>query len=851
MLDLSSISGALTCAVNAVSITTLFTISSVPGNSHFFPEKIIPGLSPPLRNPIAFREVPWAGSKLSNTWFAELHDTKSKDPQSCRDLNPFSSGSTVASFAFSLAEETPKLSIVDISVEIGCGMSEKFYSLGKIRPTGSTMKTYTVSLDKIPKEDLKKVRGLVLESKNGKIRVANVQVVCGPKNRRGLESRKANRLDLMRRACPANILVHDFSANTLYNFLGGYSDTDGTGTMSIASGLGTWKPTTSSTTSAYWYSNLYSDTTAAGSRCLNLQAYGSTAAISIKVAKTSTSAATLVVAVNLGCSSNTYTQIGTISMTSGAVASTVYTLNLGLSATQLATVNSILLVAGTNVPTGSIFTVDDLQITCSGTAVTITTTKASTTTTRSSTTTARLTTTTTRSTASTTTKTTTTTLKATTTTTATATSSCKVTPLAIQDFSSSSQLNTNLLNGYSDTDGTGTIAISSGVATWSPITSSTTSAYWYTELFSGSAASGSQCTNLSAFGSTVAVSVKVGKNTSSAAKISVGVDVGCSSTKSFRTLGTISLPAGVVTPKVYNINILPGLASPSDIASIKAVLLLAYSTDVPTGSVFTLDEVQINCAGTIPSPTIAPSPTTTVFTSPTPTGTLCTAPGGDIYERIAGTRPIIAERCRLPGQFAFTFDDGPKLYEHQLLTKLAGYGVKVTFFFNSNNWVNITTEPYRSWVKSAFDAGHQIASHTATHPYLTSLTSAQILTELKQVEDAFFSIFGKKPAVMRPPFGDFNDAVMKTIESAGYNSAAIWNVDTQDWQHNNVTQSMAYVKDALETKCPIPGSASILELSHSTTSSSVDLVDAMIPYVKSRGYKFVTVAECLGVPAYK
>ncbi|KAJ3127142.1 Carbohydrate esterase 4 protein [Nowakowskiella sp. JEL0407] len=943
-LDFSLVSGTFTCAANAVSVTSLFTIPSVQSRLNYLPEEILPGLSPSLGNPVAYRQIPWTCSELSNTWFAELHGTESKNPQACRDLTPFSTGSTVASFAFSLAEETPRLSIVDVSLEIGCGKSEKVYSIGKIRPTGSAMKTYTVSLDKVPKDDLKRVRGLVLSSKEGRIRVGNVQVVCGAKNQRVLESRNVRKHRFLRRACPSNLLVHDFSTNSLYNLIGGYSDTDGTGTFTIASGIGTWTPNPTASQSAYWYSNLYGDSAASGSQCLNLQSYGSSAAISVKVGKTTTAGATLIVAVNLGCSSNTYTQIGTISMPSGVVATRVYSLSLsaGVSTAQLATVNSILLVADATVPAGSTFTIDDLQITCSETSSTTTTiaksttsstktnlsttiavststtsksttgsittsttiplttitstttklTTSSTSTTSLSTTTPFTTTTTISSTnnpltttlsttipvsttskstttststtvptsnTSTTTTTmasTTTTSKPTSTTTSTTTStrtstvttstpSCGVSPLSIQDFSSSSQLNTNLLNGYSDTDGTGTISIASGVATWSPVTSSTSSAYWYTELFSGSAASGSQCSNLQVYGSTAAVSVKLGKSTSSAATITVGVDVGCGSTKSFQTLGKISLAAGVVAPKVYNINILPGLASSSDISSIKAVLLIAYSTDVPTGSVFSLDDVQINCAGTIQSPTVAPSPTTTVITSPTSTANLCTAPGGSVYERIPGTRPIIAESCRQPGQFAFTFDDGPKLYEPQLLTKLASYGVKVTFFFNSNNWVNITTEPYRSWVKSAYDAGHQIASHTATHPYLTSLTSAQILSELKQVEDSFFSIFGKKPAVMRPPYGDYNNAVMQTIESAGYNSAAIWNVDTQDWQHNNVTQSMAYVKDAIETKCPIPGSASILELSHSTTSSSVDLVDAMIPYVRSRGYTFVTVAECL------
>ena len=58
-------------------------------------------------------------------------------------------------------------------------------------------------------------------------------------------------------------------------------------------------------------------------------------------------------------------------------------------------------------------------------------------------------------------------------------------------------------------------------------------------------------------------------------------------------------------------------------------------------------------------------------------------------------------------------------------------------------------------------AGHEIASHTVTHPVLAHLTATQIDVELRQSSFDLFSWFGRPPANFASPFGAYNTDVIK------------------------------------------------------------------------------------------
>lgn len=224
--------------------------------------------------------------------------------------------------------------------------------------------------------------------------------------------------------------------------------------------------------------------------------------------------------------------------------------------------------------------------------------------------------------------------------------------------------------------------------------------------------------------------------------------------------------------------------------------------------------------------------------------------GGNNGEDVSGRPAKIIENCKRPGDFAFTFDDGPNQYTSQLIDYLNKNKVKATFFINGNNFEDIREPKWAKIVEKAYKSGHQIASHTMTHPYLSKLSVAEIVDEMVSLEKVLMKIIGKAPGHMRLPFGDHNETVLKVLNKLKYKVVG-WNLDTKDTEHNGKKSFPAYqdfVGKASSKK------DSIISLQHDfVKNSSLQLPLKVIPYMKKRGYRFVTVAECIGdkAGAYK
>ncbi|KAF8975414.1 hypothetical protein BGZ46_009145 [Entomortierella lignicola] len=203
----------------------------------------------------------------------------------------------------------------------------------------------------------------------------------------------------------------------------------------------------------------------------------------------------------------------------------------------------------------------------------------------------------------------------------------------------------------------------------------------------------------------------------------------------------------------------------------------------------------------------------------------------------------IITRCTVPGTLAITFDDGPYLYTSGLLDILKKKGVHVTFFMNGKNYGDIAN--YQDVLKKAYNDGHQIASHTWDHADLTKLSTSAIKSEMTKLESAFKKYIGVRPTYMRPPYGNYNAAVTKTLSSLGYNIVT-WDEDTEDWQHpKDPAKSFALYKKVLTTSEVKKAGHIFLEhdVNHDT---ALVLAPEAIDLALSKGFKVVTVGACLG-----
>ena len=213
-------------------------------------------------------------------------------------------------------------------------------------------------------------------------------------------------------------------------------------------------------------------------------------------------------------------------------------------------------------------------------------------------------------------------------------------------------------------------------------------------------------------------------------------------------------------------------------------------------------------------------------------GTLCTQTfqGGTIKWRSdVGIIDCAVQKC-----VALTFDDGPGPHTSRLLDTLDARNVQATFFVIGQNVANYATTEQR-----AYRNGNEIMNHSWSHPDLTTLGSANIASQLSTTSDRVGSTVGRRPTLMRPPYGAYNSTVTSVAGQQGM-SVVLWNIDTLDWKYRDAT----YVRGAA-VNTTTPGSIVLMHDIHSTT---VDAVPGIIADLKAKGYTLVTVSDLIGKP---
>src|SRR5262245_20861612 len=197
---------------------------------------------------------------------------------------------------------------------------------------------------------------------------------------------------------------------------------------------------------------------------------------------------------------------------------------------------------------------------------------------------------------------------------------------------------------------------------------------------------------------------------------------------------------------------------------------------------------------------------------------------------------ITFSQCHVEGPYvAMTFDDGPHgANTPRLLEMLKQRGIKATFFC-----VGQCVAEYPELAKRIVDEGHEIASHSWSHPQLSSMSEANVRDQLEKTHQAIKQATGVAPKIFRPPYGAFT-ARQRNWANAVYGYKLIlWDVDPLDWKVRN----SAHVESEI-LKQTVPGS---IILSHDIHKTTVDAMPATLDALLAKGYKFVTVSELLAM----
>lgn len=170
-------------------------------------------------------------------------------------------------------------------------------------------------------------------------------------------------------------------------------------------------------------------------------------------------------------------------------------------------------------------------------------------------------------------------------------------------------------------------------------------------------------------------------------------------------------------------------------------------------------------------------------------------------------------------------------YTDELLSIMQDKGVKCTFFT-----VKFWTDKYPDYVKKIFEHGHELGTHSSTHPKMSTLSKEKIIEELSLSKKAIEDIIGTTVKVFRPPFGDYNDLLINTAEELNLKTIQ-WSVDSLDWKDLSANQIYDRVVNRVK--------AGDIVLFHNNGLNTSKALPAIIDTLIINGYEFVTVSELI------
>lgn len=152
--------------------------------------------------------------------------------------------------------------------------------------------------------------------------------------------------------------------------------------------------------------------------------------------------------------------------------------------------------------------------------------------------------------------------------------------------------------------------------------------------------------------------------------------------------------------------------------------------------------------------------------------------------RAAGLQPspLAPAILETRGSFVVTFDDGYACVAEQAMPVLARHKITAMEFLiagklgGHNEWdvaKGDVAQPLMDagQVRTWLTAGHQIGSHSLTHPNLRKIPLAQAREEISASKKKLEDTFGVPVEHFCYPYGSYNEAIRDLVAEAGYKTA--------------------------------------------------------------------------------
>ncbi|WP_246002611.1 polysaccharide deacetylase family protein [Allorhizocola rhizosphaerae] len=116
-----------------------------------------------------------------------------------------------------------------------------------------------------------------------------------------------------------------------------------------------------------------------------------------------------------------------------------------------------------------------------------------------------------------------------------------------------------------------------------------------------------------------------------------------------------------------------------------------------------------------------------------------------------------------------TIDDGGLSRTSEALELIKRADIPVTMFLNSPAAANHT-----AYFKAIQATGAHVQNHTVTHRNLKGQTYDFQHKEIKDCSDRLEGLFGARPYLFRPPFGNYDGVTLKAARDCGVRVSLFW-----------------------------------------------------------------------------
>lgn len=199
-------------------------------------------------------------------------------------------------------------------------------------------------------------------------------------------------------------------------------------------------------------------------------------------------------------------------------------------------------------------------------------------------------------------------------------------------------------------------------------------------------------------------------------------------------------------------------------------------------------------------------------------------------------------RIRTPA-VAFTFDDGPDPQSTPaIIGILAKHRAKATFFM-----IGTQAEKYPELVRKVYQEGHEIGNHGYRHSYSLYRNVLQAVADIECAQDLIYRITGCRPVVYRPPGGYISEELALALADKGLTVVTwSWVQDTKDWRSPPAEAQAEHILRHIK-----PGQILIFHDSARSCQQTVKAVDICLDKLASRGYRFLTVSQLIGLQGHE